>query len=169
MSVYKLVCDSSDKIYIGSTKCTLEKRFTEHKSRCKDPRYNQMKLYSFMIEKGVEHFSIELIEETETFNDREKELISQLRPELNSVQYDLEANRQRKILYNRNRFQQKKETILAQNKIRYQKNKEVILQRCKEYREKNWDYKNRRVDCDLCGKNFNCQSMKRHKQMKHPI
>lgn len=33
--IYKIVCDKTDKVYIGRTKQTLAQRFTQHKSEIK--------------------------------------------------------------------------------------------------------------------------------------
>lgn len=75
--IYKISNDINHKVYIGKTQYSLEKRFKEH---CKDafkrgeekrPLYNAMQKY------GVEHFFIELIEETEYPEEREKYWIEQ--------------------------------------------------------------------------------------------
>ena len=69
--IYKITNDINDKIYIGKTEFSIQKRFQEH---CKDalktdstnrPLYNAMKKY------GVEHFFIELVEETDVPEERE--------------------------------------------------------------------------------------------------
>jgi group I intron endonuclease len=61
--IYKIVNDINDKVYIGKTENSLAKRFAEH---CKDSQKReeeQRPLYNAMRKYGVEHFSIELIEE----------------------------------------------------------------------------------------------------------
>ena len=61
--IYKISNDINDKVYIGKTESSLEKRFREHCNdafrQCEErrPLYNAMKKY------GIEHFTIELIEE----------------------------------------------------------------------------------------------------------
>lgn len=65
--IYKIVCDKTDKVYIGRTKQTLAQRFTHHKSEIKKllkKGYNLSKLQWDMIDYGVESFHIESIEES---------------------------------------------------------------------------------------------------------
>lgn len=61
--IYKIVNDINEKVYVGKTESSLEKRFTEH---CKDSQRREEEkrpLYAAMRKYGTEHFSIELIEE----------------------------------------------------------------------------------------------------------
>lgn len=71
--IYKITNDINDKIYIGKTLNTIEKRFKEH---CEDSRRDKKEkrpLYFAMKKYGIEHFHIELIEECEenVLSDRE--------------------------------------------------------------------------------------------------
>jgi group I intron endonuclease len=69
--IYKIINDINDKVYIGKTETTIEQRFKKHCSdafrECneKRPLYNAMRKY------GIEHFHIELIEETDNPEERE--------------------------------------------------------------------------------------------------
>jgi hypothetical protein len=70
--IYKITNDINGKIYIGKTYNSIEKRFKEH---CKDRlkrKCEQRPLYSAMNKYGVEHFHIELLEETDNPEEREK-------------------------------------------------------------------------------------------------
>lgn len=69
--IYQIVNDINDKVYVGKTNFSLEKRFKEH---CKDAfnrNYEKRPLYSAMRKYGVEHFYIELLEETDSPEERE--------------------------------------------------------------------------------------------------
>lgn len=58
--IYKIVCDKTDKVYIGRTKQTLAQRFTQHKSEIKKllkKGYNLSKLQWDMIDYGGRIFS----------------------------------------------------------------------------------------------------------------
>ena len=71
--IYKITNDINDKIYIGKTLNTIEKRFKEH---CEDSRRDKKEkrpLYFAMKKYGIEHFHAELIEECEenALSDRE--------------------------------------------------------------------------------------------------
>ena len=70
--IYKIINDINDKVYIGKTEFSIEKRFAEH---CRDAfreRNEKRPLYSAMVKYGIEHFSIVLIEKTEMPEEREK-------------------------------------------------------------------------------------------------
>ena len=61
--IYKIINDINDKVYVGKTKSTIEKRFREH---CADSTRRDEEgrpLYRAMNKYGIEHFSIHLIEE----------------------------------------------------------------------------------------------------------
>ena len=70
--IYKIVNDINNKIYIGKTDFSIEKRFKEH---CRDAfreSYEKRPLYSAMKKYGIEHFHIELVEECDNPEEREK-------------------------------------------------------------------------------------------------
>lgn len=69
--IYKITNDINGKSYIGKTEFSIDKRFKEH---CKDAfreRMNQRPLYRAMNKYGIEHFHIELLEETDNPEERE--------------------------------------------------------------------------------------------------
>lgn len=69
--IYKIINDINDKVYVGKTDFSIEKRFKEH---CKDAfrdRNEKRPLYSAMRKYGIEHFHIELVEETDNPEERE--------------------------------------------------------------------------------------------------
>lgn len=70
--IYQITNDINQKIYIGKTEFSIEKRFKEH---CKDAfkdRNEKRPLYAAMRKYGIEHFHIELLEETDNPEEREK-------------------------------------------------------------------------------------------------
>ena len=77
--IYQIVNDINQKIYVGKTEFSIEKRFQEH---CKDAfreRNEKRPLYSAMRKYGIENFHIELIEETNNPEEREIYWIEQKR------------------------------------------------------------------------------------------
>ena len=61
--IYKITNDINDKVYIGKTLYSIEKRWKEH---CADRTKNEVKnrpLYKAINKYGKEHFHIEIIEE----------------------------------------------------------------------------------------------------------
>ena len=77
--IYQIINDINGKIYIGKTERNIEERFQEH---CKDYLRRELEkrpLYSAMKKYGVQHFHIELIEETNSPEEREIYWIEQKR------------------------------------------------------------------------------------------
>lgn len=71
--IYKIVNDMNDKIYIGQTSFSIENRFKQHlKDSEKNLTTEKRSLYNAIRKYGKEHFKIELIEETDSPNEREK-------------------------------------------------------------------------------------------------
>ena len=69
--IYKITNDINQKIYIGKTERTVEERFLEHCRAFKRESCEKRPLYSAMRKYGIEHFHIELIEETDNPEERE--------------------------------------------------------------------------------------------------
>ena len=69
--IYQIINNINGKIYVGKTEFSIEKRFKEH---CEDAFKNgkeKRPLYAAMRKYGIEHFHIELIEETNNPEERE--------------------------------------------------------------------------------------------------
>ena len=69
--IYQITNDINGKIYIGKTEFSIEKRFKEHCADAFKDRNEKRPLYAAMRKYGVEHFHIELIEETDNPEERE--------------------------------------------------------------------------------------------------
>lgn len=69
--IYQITNDINGKIYIGKTEFSIEKRFKEHCVDAFKDRNEKRPLYAAMRKYGVEHFHIELIEETDNSEERE--------------------------------------------------------------------------------------------------
>ena len=71
--IYKIVNDINNKIYIGKTEYSIEKRFQEHINDSKK-KYKNRPLYDAINKYGIKHFKIEQIEECQNqdLNKREK-------------------------------------------------------------------------------------------------
>lgn len=72
--IYKIYNDVNDKLYIGKTVSSIEKRFQEHCYDSKKERCEKRPLYNAMNKYGIEHFFIELIEECDLKELSEKEI-----------------------------------------------------------------------------------------------
>lgn len=69
--IYKITNDINGKLYVGKTEFSIEKRFKEHCSDAFRNRNEKRPLYSAMQKYGIEHFHIELLEETDNPEERE--------------------------------------------------------------------------------------------------
>lgn len=76
--IYQIVNDINDKVYVGKTERSIEHRFQQHCSDCNKKRCEKRPLYAAMRKYGIEHFHVELIEETDNPEEREQYWIEQL-------------------------------------------------------------------------------------------
>lgn len=70
--IYKITNNINQKVYIGKTYLSVEKRWKEHCRDSRKERCEKRPLYSAMNKYGIENFSIETIEETNEPEEREK-------------------------------------------------------------------------------------------------
>ena len=69
--IYQITNDINGKIYIGKTEFSIEKRFKEHCQDAFRDKNEKRPLCAAMRKYGIEHFHIELIEETDNPEERE--------------------------------------------------------------------------------------------------
>ena len=120
--IYMIKSKQTDKVYVGSTELTLNKRFSKHKTQ---------HCTSQEILKHADA-TIELLEcyecqDEKQLKKREGEYIKQY----NCVNERIAGRTQKEY------YQENKEAISQKHKQRYEKNKEAIAEYKKEYREKN--------------------------------
>ena len=72
--IYVITNDANGKQYVGKTNNSIEERFREHVSDSKRRRCEKRPLYAAMNKYGVEHFSIEVLEECNAENSSEREM-----------------------------------------------------------------------------------------------
>lgn len=97
--IYQIVNDVNQKIYVGKTEFSIDKRFQEH---CKDAlrsKNEKRPLYSAMRKYGIQNFHIELIEETDNPEEREIYWIEQKRSFKNGYNATLGGDGKRYIDY----------------------------------------------------------------------
>lgn len=72
--IYKITNKVNNKIYIGQTIKTVEKRFQQHKNNSNKPYFSQIVLYKAFNKYGIDNFICEQIEEVpnELLDEREK-------------------------------------------------------------------------------------------------
>lgn len=76
--IYVITNDVNGKQYVGKTQLTIEERFKEHVHDHNRRRCEKRPLYDAMNKYGVEHFHIELLEETNNPCEREVYWIEKL-------------------------------------------------------------------------------------------
>lgn len=76
--IYCITNDINGKQYVGKTENTIEARFHEHCSDCYKVRCEKRPLYAAMRKYGIQHFHIDLLEETDVPEEREIYWIEQL-------------------------------------------------------------------------------------------
>ena len=69
--IYQIVNDVNQKIYVGKTEFSIEKRFKEHCQDAFRERNEKRPLYSAMRKYGIENFECVQIKETDTPNEDE--------------------------------------------------------------------------------------------------
>lgn len=69
--IYKITNKINNKIYIGKTEDTVEKRFKQHMSESSKDRCKHRPLYKAIKKYGKENFEVSTIEETNNPNERE--------------------------------------------------------------------------------------------------
>lgn len=72
--IYKITNDINDKIYVGKTNLSLEKRFQEHIQDAQRKTQQHRPLYNAINKYGKEHFTISLIEECSSSEASEREI-----------------------------------------------------------------------------------------------
>ena len=105
-NIYKIINDINNKVYVGKTLHTIEKRFAQHIVDSKRIQNKNRPLYAAINKYGIEHFHIELIETVDStiLNQQEKYWIEYY----NSYHYGYNATYggDGKILYDNNIRQQ---------------------------------------------------------------
>lgn len=147
-SVYKITNDVNADIYIGSTKQSLSKRFAKHKRACERHFHIQNKLYCAMETIGVDHFTIELIEEIrcssrEELLQVEQSYIDRLNPALNT-----------------NRAYLSPEQKAEANKLSCREWRQRNSERAREYRRRYCEEARSRIKCTLCRRSFAYESQR---------
>lgn len=72
--IYKITNKINNKVYVGQTIKTVEKRFNQHKNNSNKEYFSQIALYQAFNKYGIENFKVETLEEcdNELLDEREK-------------------------------------------------------------------------------------------------
>ena len=131
LSIYKIVNDIDNKVYIGSTFNSLTTRFNNHKSYSNQPK-NKASLYNHMREIVSDKFRIELIKTIEMVQPEfyEQQEIDKINKYLllNDTNAYVDKNEYYKIYYETHKEENKE-----RSKQYYETHKEENRERSKKY------------------------------------
>lgn len=160
--IYKIICDATDEIYVGSTTQPLYKRLSTHKRH----QHIRNLTSKILFEKG--NCEIILIEDypcerKEQLHARERHYIENLGNVINKTI----PTRTDKEYYVDN-----KEKIKEKDKQYYENNKEHIIERSRKYKRDNKEkikehydkYQSLRICCLNCGSEINTKSLNKHQR-----
>ena len=142
-SIYKIVCNNSGKIYIGSTCQPLHQRLAGHVRS-----YKQGKYYSSSEIIAGGNYDIILIEEYKCEN--KNQLLRKEREYIESLEC---VNICKRPIIT---IEEGKERTKENRKVYRENNKESIKQ-----------YKSQKVICSICNQEMRNDSLTRHKQLIH--
>ena len=159
--VYKILCNKTDEVYVGSTITSFNKRMIAHRFFLK--KYDNGENVSYcsaydILRRG--DYSTEILEELDTPDKRElhkcetkwiKELNSinkmkkayatpEEKRETAKLRFATEEYKKKKAQWDKKYCENNKEKILEQKREYHKQNKEKISEKKKEYREKNKEY-----------------------------
>ena len=163
--IYKITCNETEKIYIGSTTSTLTKRFKRHKSNYKswkNGKYNYTTSFKMFDEYGKESCNITLIENYPCDNNKELELREAYYIRNNNCYNKYIPGRTIKEYYEEN-----KEKINEQHKQYNEVNKKRIKEVMKKYYEDNKEKIKAKITCDCGGKYTHNNKTTHFKTKKH--
>jgi hypothetical protein len=140
--IYKIVCNKTGEIYIGSTCRTLEQRLYSHETYtkyCSSWKILKNRNYSIELIERFPCSSRLALEYRETYFQRQLKCVN-AQLARRSISEWCKDNKEHRLQYKKQYREKNKEQISAREKIYREKNKESISAREKVYREKNKEH-----------------------------
>jgi len=168
--IYKIVCNITGEIYIGSTIDTLEKRLSNHKVKTKRPCKSKQILdrgdYKIELIKDYPCNSLYELEEEEAKYIRNNTCINIQIPHRTYEEWR-EDNKEKLSQQQKNWREDNKEKLSQQQKNWREDNKEKIKEYYEENKKEINKKKSEKITCE-CGALVSKQNLSRHKKtMKH--
>jgi hypothetical protein len=168
--IYKIVCDATDEIYVGSTIAPLYKRLSVHK-RQRPGRHSTTSISLF--EKG--NCEIILIEDypcerKEQLHSRERYWIENLENVINkcrptrTIKEWAEDNKEHLDIYRKEYYETNKEKRKVDRKKNYENNRERDIKRATEWNKQNIEKRREKILCEVCGELKAKTAIRRHQQ-----
>ena len=174
--IYKIICDETEKIYIGSTVQSLTKRFQKHKSHhisWKNGKYNYISIFKMFDEYGKQNCNIELIENYPCDNKKVLELREAYFIRNNNCYNKYIPGRTLKEYYevNKKKIKEDQKKYYENNKEKYKDTKKKYYEDNKEVRKKYYEYNKERINekhnCECGGKYTSHHKATHLKTKKH--
>jgi hypothetical protein len=143
-TVYRIYCPTIENslVYIGSTKQTLNQRYTDHKKYYKRFKNGAHKRwcssYKVFDAYGIEYCiieAIEYVEDVDSLVSRERYHFDNTTNKVNQIRMSLTEEDYTE--YHKQYRETNKAAILEQNRQYYEENKEAITERTKQYYQDN--------------------------------
>ena len=187
-SVYKIICQKTNDVYVGSTFNLLKYRFQQHKSHYKrwlECGKSYCSIFPYFKQHGIENFKMMLIKSYEVVDRAHLEVYEQLWinklksvNDYNPFRIDIlygkayrAANKQSLKEKKKTYYESNKESIKLQSQQYNKINQDVIKVKRKQYRANNADTikakGSEKITCD-CGIDYTYSHRSRHfKTKKH--
>ena len=155
-TVYRISCDVSDVVYVGSTMRSIDKRLREHISDSRAWAAGSAKrscsIFPHIVEHGAEHFKIEVIKLYRVADARHLRVYETLwikrTPNVCNhnepfqirrlwMRRNYARNREQMLKRQREHYQANRDQINEQQRARYQANREQISEYQRKYRQAN--------------------------------
>lgn len=179
--IYKIICDESDLIYIGSTCQTLANRLSQHKNKsnfkcCSKELFKLGNCSIVLIEKFPCKDKDELHAREQYYIDQFKDKCINKQKASTGIkaesrkdyaeQYEQQYTETRILKYEENRNE-----ILQKAKKYYEENKDIIKERISKYKEQNKDKINQKMKqkliCECSGQYLRMNKARHEKTQKH--
>jgi hypothetical protein len=183
--IYKIIDNTNDDVYFGSTKNKVEYRITEHKYAykqflekgktkrcCESLQILCNENWSWLVVEEIEFENKQQLLERERFYIENNKCINKHIPirkkgEIDKIYY--ENNKDKCLEYQKEYREKNKEMIKEKGKKYYDLNRQSHLENKKKYHEKNRELINekqrKKVICE-CGIECNYNALSRHKKSK---
>ena len=152
--VYKITNKITGDFYIGSSK-DIKRRWRDHRKLSQWKAHSNTRLYKDMFEFGLDNFTFEIIEETNSLKEREQYYIEQLKPSYNSIRakgHDTERHKEGNKAWYRSHLEEHSANMKAwyeahkdersiKSKAWYEAHREECLAKSKTYDSKLCLYK----------------------------
>ena len=165
--IYKLICDKTDKIYIGSTVCKLNYRLSGHKSLdCKSKKLFELGEVKIEL---IENYPCNSKKELETreryFIKKYKDIVVNKLIPTRTIKEHYQDNKNKKLEYQKDYQKDNKESIKEYQQNYYKNNKQKCSEYAKINKEKILERKKIKMTCD-CGSVIRKNDFSRHCRSK---